>query len=159
MGIASYVCSSLVQPIPLLVKTKVKLDGPRCQVGVKIRSNPANSSPLSEIAMIMAIPPDIKGETVKLMKRDGDWDGMKRIISWRLPTLQPGELIELQVQFQFVNPDQGLKMNPTFPILVRCNAANEQFSDILLDSVASYDSRVPMKMTFAKAVRILHRKV
>jgi hypothetical protein len=158
--IASYTCGSQLRPIPLLVKNKVVVEGDRCRVGVKVRSNPANQRHLTQVAILMAVPPDIRGESVKLTRQGGVWDGMKRIVAWPIEKgLAPGELIEIQAQFNFVSPSGGhLRAAPKFPILVRCGGSNDQFSDVQLCSDL-HESQGPVNMSLSRTVRILHRKV
>ena len=158
--IASYSCTSQLNPIPLLVKSKVQVEEHSCRVGVKIRSNPANKRALTQIAILMAVPPDIRGETVKLTRQGGVWDGMKRVVAWPAESLAPGELIEIQAQFDFVDAGQGdQKPEPKFPILVRCEGANNQFSDVELSADSSDEFQIPVNMTLTRSVLILHRKV
>ena len=135
-------------------------DQDRCRVGVKIRSNPANASALENVAILLAVPPDIRGETVKLTRQGGVWDGMKRVVAWSVDRLLPGELIEIQAQFQFVVKKVDPRTVPKFPVLVRCDAMNEQFSKIDLVLGSSHESLfIPPKMNLSRSVRIVHRKV
>lgn len=158
--IASYSCNCRLNPIPLLVKSKVLVEEHSCRVGVKIRSNPANKRSLTQIAILMAVPPDIRGETVKLTHQGGVWDGLKRVVAWSAETLAPGELIEIQAQFDFVDASQGdQKAERKFPILVRCEGVNNQFSDIELSTDSSDAFHMPVNMSLTRSVLILHRKV
>lgn len=164
LRIASYLCTNVVRPIPFLVKSKVLVEGTRCRVGVKIRSNPTNRQSLTQISILMAVPPDIRGETVKLTRRGGVWDEMKRVVAWPAESLSPGDLIEIQAQFNFVdmnrNTNQVQKQaDPTFPILVRCEGTNDQFSDVQLGTDESDDVHTPVKMSLTRSVLILHRRV
>lgn len=158
--IASYTCNETLLPIPLLVKNKVLVEGDRCRVGIKVRSNPANQRHLTQVAILMAVPPDIRGESVKLTRQGGVWDGMKRIVAWPIDRgLAPGELIEIQAQFSFVSPTAGFpRPLPTFPILVRCDGSNDQFSDVQL-CTDMHESRPSINMSLTRTVRIIHRKV
>jgi hypothetical protein len=158
--IASYTCGSQLRPIPLLVKNKVVVEADRCRVGVKIRSNPANKRHLTQVAILMAVPPDIRGESVKLTRQGGVWDGMKRIVAWPIEKgLAPGELIEIQAQFNFVSSGGGHpRADPKFPILVRCEGSKDQFSDVHICSDL-HESQGPVNMSLTRTVQIMHRKV
>mmetsp|Transcript_32496 Transcript_32496/g.48997 ORF Transcript_32496/g.48997 Transcript_32496/m.48997 type:complete len:316 (+) Transcript_32496:182-1129(+) len=157
--IASYVTSSHVRPVPLLLKTKVSVEGALYQIGIKIRSNPSNLRPLSNMVVIMAIPPDVIVETVKLKKNDGILDGIKRVVSWNVPSLHPGVMSELQAQFQFLSPDEEPRAVPRFPILVKCDGIKDQFSDVQLTLSGQSDLSIPMEMCLNKSTRTLHRKI
>lgn len=109
------------------------------------------------MVVIMAIPPDVIVETVKLEKNDGILDGIKRIISWSVPSLHPGVISELQAQFQFVSPDEEPRAEPRFPILVKCDSIEDQFSDVQLTLNIQSDLSIPMSLN--KSTRTLHRKI
>jgi len=175
--ILSYSCHQKLRPIPLLVKSKVQVaagDGSsgsstssKCRVGVKIRSNPENKQPLCRMSVIMSVPPDIRGESVKLSRRGGVWDGMKRIVAWQIEELAPGDLVEIQAQFEYLgNNSNGFNNNngsdnkplPKFPLLVRCDMEDSLLSDIDLETDVEADCK-PVRLDLTRSVRILHRKV
>merc|ERR1712218_143372 len=112
-----------------LVQTKVRLAGKYCRLGVKIRSNPSNKEILRNVAILVAIPPDIDGETMKMSREGGLWDSMKRIIVWGEPELISGETIDEQLQFE-LGHDKDIAKNPIFPLLVRCDAQQDQLSNL-----------------------------
>ena len=117
------------------MQSKVKVAGQLCRVAIKIRSNPANKHDLSNVAIMMAVPPDLDGETVKMSKKGGVWDKMKRAISWSMQRIKPGETKELQIQLQFDsdwNEGSGEFKNdvPIFPVLLRFETKNELLSSV-----------------------------
>lgn len=137
-------------------------------MAIKIRSNPANKHDLSNVAIMMAVPPDLDGETIKMAKRGGIWDQMKRTISWSSRSIKPGETKELQIQLQFDSErndgsDLYSKDNaPTFPVLLRFDTKDELLSsvDIELGNPSEDDflfEEYAMKLT--KSIRVIHRKV
>jgi hypothetical protein len=116
---------------------------------------------LTDVAIILAVPPDISGESAKMTQQGGVWDGMKRIVAWSVAEVDPGQMIHLHVQFQFVaaseeDPDRA---TPKFPILVRCSAIDELFSRVSVSATDAYDLTEPVRMNVSRTVRILHRKV
>lgn len=143
-----------------LVKTKVRVfnDIQKCRVGIKIRSNPANGVPMTRLTVLMAVPPDIHGETVMMSKDGGAWDGMKRIVAWSLEPLQPGHVIEVQCQFDTAAAN-AKKATPRFPVLVRCDAIDEQFSDVDVCAHYADQKSSPVKINVSRSTRIMHRKV
>ena len=145
-----------------LVKSKVQVSNEVCRVGIKIRANPANTSPLINGAIILAVPPDIKGESVKTSHEGSVWDGMKRVVAWPLNQLEAGQLLEVQARFEFVVvPDQAASPRPTpkFPVLVRCDATNQQFSGLQVSTEFTEEESRPVTMQLVRTVRVLHRKV
>jgi hypothetical protein len=90
------------------------------------------------------------------------WDGMKRVVAWSLDELEPGQSMEIQAQFEFLTalePDAPPKPHPKFPVLVRFDATNAQFSDVQLNSEISDNQSLPVKLKLSRSVRVLHRKV
>mmetsp|Transcript_17285 Transcript_17285/g.24304 ORF Transcript_17285/g.24304 Transcript_17285/m.24304 type:complete len:128 (+) Transcript_17285:121-504(+) len=127
---------------------------------------------MTRLAVIMAVPPDVNGETVLMSKEGGVWDSMKRVIAWSLEPLEPGHVIEVQCQLDFMVPSQDKsRPTPRFPVLIRCDAVDEQFSSIELSGIhdptrtttaateKSDEPKPPVKINVSKTTRILHRKV
>jgi len=162
-----------------LVKTKVRAfhDIQKVRVGIKIRSNPANTVSMTRLAVIMAVPPDVNGETVLMSKEGGVWDSMKRLIAWSLEPLEPGHVIEVQCQLDFMVPSQDKnRPTPRFPVLIRCDAIDEQFSNVDISGIhdptiqdtdghhehqqsSPASASSPVKINVSRSTRILHRKV
>ena len=105
---------------------------------------------MTEVGILLAVPPDVRGESVRLTRAGGVWDGMKRVVCWHVPKLPAGELMEIQAQFDVIASSSG-SVTPKFPVLVRCDAQQDQFSEIEL--------RANVKMNLTTGVRIMHRKV
>mmetsp|Transcript_13312 Transcript_13312/g.19162 ORF Transcript_13312/g.19162 Transcript_13312/m.19162 type:complete len:110 (+) Transcript_13312:272-601(+) len=109
----------------------------------------------------MAVPPDIQGESVRLTRAGGVWDAMKRIVCWHVPILASGELMEIQAQFDVCHTTTTktttTTTTPKFPVLVRCDARNDQFSEIELRLKDDHNGGIHMNLT--TGVRIVHRKV
>jgi hypothetical protein len=139
-----------------LLKTRVKTIEDGCRVGIRIRANPGNRYALTQMAILMIVPPDVSGESVSMSRKGGIWDGMKRTISWTVQTLEPGETLDIQAQFQTFNG--GRSIVPKFPILIRCDGKS-LFSGIKLDSDFSDSESIPVNMELVKVSRILYRQV
>ena len=149
------------------MQSKVKVAGKLCRVAIKIRSNPANKYDLSNVAIMMAVPPDLDGETVKMSKRGGIWDKMKRTIAWSAKSIKPGETKELQIQMQFESErddgsDNSNDNAPSFPVLLRFDTKNTVLSSVHVDlGDPSADEFVfeEYAMKLIKSFRVMHRKV
>ena len=136
-------------------------------MAIKIRSNPANKHDLSNVAIMMAVPPDLDGETVKMSKRGGVWDKLKRTIVWSAKSIKPGETKELQIQMQFESErDEGADDSkddaPSFPVLLRFDTKNELLSSVdidLGDPSADEFMYEEFAMKLTKSFRVMHRKV
>lgn len=154
-----YSCCSSLRPVPFLVQGKVRIAGRFCRVGVKIRANPSNKKSLENMAILLPVPPDIRGDTAKMSRRGGTWDAMKRIITWTVSEVQCGETVEMESQFEFVSGEKN-PFPPKFPVLVRCDAVGDQLSGVKVDLIASDESPVStLTLDLGKAFRVLHRKL
>jgi hypothetical protein len=111
------------------------------------------------LAIIMAVPPDVKGETVKLSRKGGIWDSMKRVVAWDVGSMEAGDLIEIQAQFDLLGNAGTNSTPPKFPILVRCDAKDDTFSRVELRADYVDEDSAPVRLDVARTIRILHRKV
>ena len=158
-----------------MVKSRVQITDDVSRVGFKIRSNPSNAKPLNNMVILVAVPPFVQGESVKMSRKGGVWDEMKRTICWTLQKLDPGEVLEIQAQFQSGNLQNLANVNLQFPVLVRADVPYS-FSGIGIST--DYDhhtaggannandddgeesaSSNTIKHTVTRCTRILHRKV
>lgn len=164
VNIIKYTGSESLRPIPLLVNSKVQVASKHCRVRIKIRSNPSNEQPIQHIVILVAVPPNIDGETLKMSTRGGMWDPMKRLIVWSAPFLASGETTEVKMQFENLSSITSSDP-PKFPILVRCDGVDDQLSDVTIrigggrrrqaeDIEGGDDSLV-----ISKAYCLFHRKV
>ena len=165
--------SDFLRPIPLLVNCKVRLSGDYCRVGIKVRSNPSNKRNIKNVSILMAVPPDASGETMKMSLRGGVWDPMRRMIVWSFPVMKNGETIDFQLQFEYCASPSGAACDelPRFPILVRCDAEQTQLSDVEIQVGGGryYDANgvghrvvggvTPFKLNLSKSYRLFHRKI
>ena len=133
-----------------LVKSRVRAEKGFARVGFKIRTNPTNEHPVTNVVIILAVPPDVDGEHCKASREGGSWEELKRTLTWCVPTLAPGEALEVQAQFPLLEQtDKG----PKFPILVRCDFPTF-FSDL---EIFSKENLVKVNVCFSG--RVMHRKV
>lgn len=151
--------------------SKVRVAGKFCRVGVKIRSNPACKQPVRNVVVLMAIPPDVDGETMKMSINGGTWDPMKRVIVWSWRQLPSGDTMEVQLQFHYLGGfvEDADKTPPRFPILVRCDGIMDQLSDIAINvggkdesqegNIESNKEETPYHLVLSQTYRIFHRKV
>lgn len=132
-----------------------------CRVALLISSNPANEDDLTDLTIVMGVPPQVSGETLVTIPPGGLWNADKRSVIWCVSELGDGEKFQLQAEFE-MNPDAsplppGLK--PKFPVLVRCQCMYAQLSDVELevsDIPDVYPAVVTMKL--ARRFRLSHRE-
>jgi len=159
-----------------LVKSRVQVSPRHYRAGFKIRANPSNSGPLENVAIIVAVPPNVRGDTVRMSRKGGIYDDMKRVVCWTVENINPGEALEVQLQFECMeqqqhndSPDSNVgdgdegkhfqRPPPKFPVLVRADCPSKLFSSVEVTSDYNDDANSPIKLKVVKAARILHRKV
>lgn len=116
---------------------------------------------MKHITIMMAIPPDVDGETVKTSRKGGSWEELKRTLCWSIDELEPGKALEIQAQFALLKAGNGATTNsriPKFPVLVRCDYPLP-FSTIQLSTEYRDEESIPIKIQLSTSSRILHRKV
>ena len=93
---------------------------------------------------------------MKMSRKGGVWDEMKRTIAWKVDQLVPGEALEIQTQFQSSGEDVG--GTTRFPVLVRAEYP-VLFSSVELNSDFHDALSRPVKIKLSESSRVLHRKV
>ena len=157
--ILKYEGSEFLRPIPLLVSTKVRVAGKVCRVGVKIRSNPSNKEQIKNMVSLIAIPPDVNGESMKMSRKGGVWDPIKRVIIYKCDDMNSGETVHMQLQFEYLAAKESLDL-PRFPVLVRCDGVNDQLSQVELSVGGTLDDvRKYYGLKVEKNYKLFHRKI
>jgi len=109
----------------------------------------------------MVVPPDIDGEGVAISRSGGVWDVMKRTLSWSIPELPAGKVIDIQAQFRCSGGPQSQRppaSSSKFPVLVRCSG-DASFSKIELDADYTEEGSIPVDLRVQKEARVICRKV
>ena len=127
---------------------------------MQISSNPHNEDNLTDLTIIMGVPPMVKGETLTTSPPGGVWNASKRSVIWCVSELGGGEKFQLQARFEIddsvpVEEDE----KPKFPVLVRCQCMYVQLSDVELevsDIPEAFPAEVRMKL--ARRFRLSHRE-
>lgn len=84
------------------------------RMGIRIRANPGNSYILTNIVIMMIVPPDIQyiqqheqqheqsqqQQEISTSSFNGMWDDLKRSLSWTVLKLVPGQVMDVQCHFQ-----------------------------------------------------------
>jgi hypothetical protein len=135
-----------------LVKNRVSATKGYARVGFKIRANPSNEKSLTDLITLIAVPPDVDGGHCKMSRKGGSWDDMKRTLTWSIASLAPGEAVEIQAQFPFVE-EQIDRSCPKFPVLVQCSCSHT-FSKVI---VTTKDDTLRLNSSMSGLV--IHRKV
>mmetsp|Transcript_30321 Transcript_30321/g.34066 ORF Transcript_30321/g.34066 Transcript_30321/m.34066 type:complete len:807 (+) Transcript_30321:120-2540(+) len=156
-----YKCGNKLRPVPIRVQTRVRLEENHWRVALQISSNPHNEDNLTDLTIIMGVPPSINGESLTTSPSGGAWNASKRSVIWCVSELGGGEKFQLQAKFEIdLNaPNDYEDEKPKFPVLVRCQCMYAQLSDIEVDvrdipQVLHAD----LKMKLARRFRLSHRE-
>ena len=148
------------------VQTRVRLEGGHWRVALQISSNPHNDDSLTDLTIIMGVPPEVNGESLTTSPPGGVWNASKRSVIWCVSELGGGEKFQLQARFEIsphhhhASPSRyDDEEKPKFPVLVRCQCMYAQLSDIEID-VRSVPQVMPadVKMKLARRFRLSHRE-
>ncbi|KAG7359800.1 hypothetical protein IV203_034898 [Nitzschia inconspicua] len=157
--VVGYTCIPRLRPMPMLLKTKVNRKDNRCRVGIRIRANPQNVYTLTDVAILMIVPLDMDGSSLTMSRKDGVWDSMKRSLTWTIPKLLPGEIVDIQAQFKAREGVKQLTENSSnFPVLARSNGSTT-FSRIDLNSDYTKDGNIPVDIDVQRSCTVLYRKI
>mmetsp|Transcript_22984 Transcript_22984/g.54542 ORF Transcript_22984/g.54542 Transcript_22984/m.54542 type:complete len:833 (+) Transcript_22984:291-2789(+) len=156
-----YKCGTDLRPVPIRVQTRVREEDDYVRVALQISSNPHNEDNLTDLTIIMGVPPVVIGETLTTSPAGGVWNASKRSVIWCVSELGGGEKFQLQARFEIdheapVDVDEGI---PKFPVLVRCQCMHAQLSDIevdVRDIPQVVDAEIRMKL--ARRFRLSHRE-
>jgi hypothetical protein len=120
------------------------------RVGFKIRANPHNDEALTDMVVMIAVPPDVNGSHCKMSRKGGSWDELKRTLTWCVASLAPGEALEIQAQFPMIEENSRVLK---FPVLVQCQYP------VLFSKVAVVSKESNVRLALSTSGQILHRKV
>jgi len=142
-----------------LIKSRARIAEEFTRIGFKIRSNPSNELPLMNVVIILAVPPSMDGQSVRMSREGGMWDEMKRTLSWIIKRLDPGEALEIQAQFRATDGGAAqFSPDTIFPVLARCEYA-KLFSEVDIQSGVEDKLTIPVRAVVNVASTVLHRKV
>jgi hypothetical protein len=142
------------------VQTRVRFEDGHWRVALQISSNPHNEDNLTDLTIIMGVPPVVRGESLTTSPPGGVWNASKRSVIWCVSELGGGEKFQLQARFG-VDPDaeESSDEKPKFPVLVRCQCMYAQLSDVEVE-VCDIPDLFPaeVKMKLARRFRLSHRE-
>jgi hypothetical protein len=123
-----------------------------------MRANPNNGYPLTQIAILIVVPPDVDGEKASMSRHGGVWNAMKRTISWTIAELPPGETMDIQAQFRYMDGAATKHKASRFPVLVRGDR-DSIFSRIGVNAEYTDEGSSPVTLEVEQCSRIIYRKV
>ncbi len=141
------------------MQSRIKISNKDCQIALQISSNPSNEKNLSDFTIIMMVPDNVIGESVRTEPVGGVYNVSKKSVIWCVSQLGSGEKFQLRAQFRMEKTVEKFGTSPSFPILVRCQSLYTQLSRIVVDckdEPKGFPSDVKTKV--ARRFRVSHRE-
>lgn len=151
--IARYSLTNEIQHMPLLLERKITVSDKKCRIAVQVRSKLSNQGNMEDFSIAVAIPECVDGESIEFIRGDGEYDELKRMVTWKLAELEKGESFMVSAQAKLWVPTTEIQ----FPIMLRCTSSVDQISNVEFKVVAAdgYPSSVTFNATHS--FRLLHR--
>ena len=111
--------------------------------------------------IVLAVPPSVDGQSVRMSRPGGMWDEMKRTVTWSVGDLEAGSALEIQTQFTSLEgggSGTSSRPLPKFPVLVRCDYM-KLFSAVEVLGDVDDGFSTPIRVMPSSFSRVLHRKV
>lgn len=153
--VVHYSYSQAVDHMPVLLERKVTIHETSCRIALQVRSKLSNKGDLKDFTLAVAIPEVVDGESVQIVRGQGSFDGLKRLIKFQLAHLKKGESFMVSAQARLWKSIQGGEIR--FPVLMRCSSTDDHISSV--DFEVQQDDGTPCSISVTKAhsFRLLHR--
>ena len=138
--IANYKCYSRGPISPVQLRTNVSNAGNYCRIAIVISKCTQSKcvSSLKGFVIILYVPLDLDVESVTMPLPQGEWNELRRIITWRISFPPEEERLKVLAQFKLKNDELAdpIDYNTVeFPVMVSCfgnSNSNEVPSGIVL---------------------------
>mmetsp|Transcript_7980 Transcript_7980/g.17997 ORF Transcript_7980/g.17997 Transcript_7980/m.17997 type:complete len:407 (-) Transcript_7980:179-1399(-) len=163
-----YTCGDTLRPVPMLIHITIQELNDRCQIMFQLRVNPRNSNSLFNAAVLVSVPAEFDGEKAQVSivgrsigkgKIDTNWNGITRILSWKLGEFYSGAMCEIEALIPPNDTEPVLEMyGPTdtkFPVLLRYDSEGGLLSDVDFDFGEGSKNSPSIKRKF----RVYHREI
>ena len=128
----------------------------KIQIAIQVRSKLANPDDMREFSIALSVSEYMRDNSVSVASGDGEYDRMKRTITWSLPRLPRGESFMVSARATLaeeISADTELK----FPVMLRCRS-DDQISSAKFQAIeaSGYPATVSYS-TVGHSYRIIHR--
>jgi hypothetical protein len=154
--VGNYVVHEQVPHLPILLERKVTIQKTSVRIAVQVRSKLTNLGDMRSFTIAVAIPEHVDGRTVRVMRGDGTWDDLKRIVKWRLDALRKGESYMVAAQAKLWRPADA-STEVRFPVLLRCTAEADPVSTVAVTARGADGHPASLTASVTTTSRILHR--
>jgi len=125
-------------------------------VAIQLRSNMNNKGNLKDIVLAMSVPPTVIGNTLKVIRGDGQYDTLRRVVKWTLQELPKGESLMVGAHVKVLSTLYSDEL-PNFPVILRCTSAEDIISSVKVDATSVRGSPATLALKKMYSCRLLHR--
>ena len=122
--IATYQCYNRGPTSPINMKKKVSTAGNIVRVAIQIQENPQSRiyvDTLKGFLIVLSVPPEIDGKSATMPLPRGDWDELKRTVTWRIPFMPEDAPLQLLAQFKVDKSFRRCSVQDlSLPVLLSC---------------------------------------
>jgi hypothetical protein len=151
-----YSFDQMADHMPLLLERKVTIHEESCRIAFQVRSKLTNHGDLRDFTLAVAIPEKVDADSIEMLRGDGVYDSLQRLIRFKLASLEKGESFMVSAQaklWKALGDDEDIH----FPAVMRCSSSEDQISSV--DFTAMEAPGQPSSLTVHKAhsFRLMHR--
>lgn len=154
--VAYYSMTTSIAHMPVLLERKVTVHDTSVRVAVQVRSKLTNQADLQDFCIAVAVPEKVDGASVQILRGEGSWDALQRVIRWKLSSLVKGNSFMVSAQASLWNAlPEGEEI--AFPVLLRCRSTADPISTVDFDVIQPEGAPSSLTSTKAHSFRLLHR--
>lgn len=154
--VATFTNSFSKQSMPITIQSEINRKAEECSAIFQFRSNPANSSPLRDMVVSIAVHPSIISETLKFDGDNGSYNELKKLVTWRIKELPRRNNLQFGISGKLI-PSYAIDPSkmPTFPVVLRCDSRTDGVSGVEVRTKPNEFAKTTAK-TF-NSFRLVHR--
>ena len=145
-----------VDHMPVLLERKVTIHEDSCRIAFQVRTKLSNRGDLRDFSLAVAVPEKVDADSIEVLRGDGVYDGLKRLIKYKLASLAKGESFMVSAQaklWKALGDDEDIH----FPVVMRCTSSEDQISEVDFSAVEAPGQPSSLTVHKAHSFRLLHR--
>lgn len=142
--------------MPVLLERKVTIHEDSCRIAFQVRTKLSNRGDLRDFTLAVAVPEKVDADSIEILRGDGVYDGLKRLIKYKLASLAKGESFMVSAQaklWKALGDDEDIH----FPVVMRCTSSEDQISRIDFSALEAPGQPCSLTVHKAHSFRLLHR--
>ena len=151
-----YSFDQIADHMPVLLERKVTIHEDSCRIAFQVRTKLTNRGDLRDFTLAVAVPEKVDADSIEILRGDGAYDGLKRLIKYKMASLPKGESFMVSAQaklWKALGDDEDIH----FPVVMRCTSSEDQISSVDFSAVEAPGQRSSLTVHKAQSFRLLHR--